>query len=328
MKGETEPWRDEEPRARTKAELRKELKLIRRASPQNLAAAVEFLYEDENLIAVDKPAGLPVISPEGGRGRSLYDIVTDRIRKKNPKGRAAVVHRIDRDTSGLVIFATNAATKKLLMEGWDEIVRERRYLALVEGEMEAPEGRRESWLIENRAGAVYETKPKSRGAKRAATRWKVVDSGMGLSLLEVSLETGRKHQIRVQLAAMGHPVAGDERYGSRIDPLRRLGLHAELIELALPGSRPPVRFECPAPATFRQALGGRRPTVRGRAQAKGKPVPAAIRVETAKGPRAAPKSERVGSKANPAANGTGFDVRKGTRPLLKGGIEKKPTSTG
>lgn len=197
---------------------------------------------------------MPVVAPESGRGRSLYDIVTDRIRRTNPKGRAAVVHRIDRDTSGLVIFATNAATKRLLMEAWDEIVRERRYIALVEGEMEAAEGRRESWLIENRAGAVYETGPKIRGAKRAATRWKVIASGRGLSLLELSLETGRKHQIRVQLAAMGHPVAGDERYGSRIDPLGRLCLHAELIELALPGRRLPLRFECPAPATFFAAI--------------------------------------------------------------------------
>ncbi|HUW41397.1 MAG TPA: RNA pseudouridine synthase [Rectinemataceae bacterium] len=284
----------------------------RRSGPPRSPAAVEFLYEDENLIAVDKPAGLPVIAPEGGRGRCLYDIVTDHIRKTNPKGRAAVVHRIDRDTSGLVVFATNAAAKKLLMAGWDEIVRERRYLALVEGEMEAPEGRRESWLVENSAGAVYEAQAKSRGAKRAATRWKVLASGRGLSLLELSLETGRKHQIRVQLAAMGHPVAGDERYGSRVDPIGRLGLHAELIELALPGARLPLRLECRAPATFRRALGGA-------PAASAKPAEAAAPRSTAKSRPAAPKGEKPRSKADPAAGGAGHDARKSARPSRKDG---------
>jgi|GEM_PF-166481 len=281
--------------------------LRRGGSPlRSIVSAVEFLYEDDALIAVNKPAGLPVIAPEGGRAKSLYDIVTDRIRKANPKGRAAVVHRIDRDTSGLVVFAKGAATKRALMAGWDDIVRERRYLALVEGEMEIREGRRESWLIENRGGTVYEARPMSRGAKRAGTRWRVLAVGSGLSLLELSLETGRKHQIRVQLAALGHPVAGDERYGSRIDPLGRLCLHAELIELALPGRSAPLRLECPAPPAFRAALGTGEPRVgAGRSGAPGRtePGPRAGRLEpTEPGQRSsAPATGTPGPRSGGAA---------------------------
>jgi len=212
-----------------------------------------ILYEDEEIIAVDKPSGMPVIAADGSRARSLYDFITRHIRMSNPKGRAAVVHRIDRDTSGLVIFARSAATKRSLMGDWDRIVRERVYAAVVEGEMDEPSGRRESWLMENRGGTVYEVPAGTRGAKRAATRWQVRAHGSGRSLLELRLETGRKHQIRVQLAALGHPVAGDERYGARTDPLGRLALHAELIELVLPGRREALTIRCPVPPAFRAA---------------------------------------------------------------------------
>jgi len=218
---------------------------------------VEFLYEDEDIVAVAKPEGLAVIAPDGSRSRSLLDMVTEHLRRGNPRGRAALLHRIDRDTSGIVVFGKSATAKKVIMGAWDEIVAERRYSALVEGEMEGDSGLLDSWLVENRAGTVFTARPGERGALRALTRWRLVGTGTGLSLLELRLETGRKHQIRVQLAAAGHPVAGDPRYGARSDPLGRLCLHAASISLDLPGREDRLIIEYPAPRSFAAALAGR-----------------------------------------------------------------------
>jgi 23S rRNA pseudouridine1911/1915/1917 synthase len=223
-------------------------------------SAPRLVYEDETLLAFDKPVGLPVIPPDGSRAKSLLDIATEQVKRRNPKGRAAVVHRIDRDTSGIVIFAIDAKTKKLLMEGWDDFVTERLYVALVVGSMGKNEGLFDSWLKENKAGEVFRAEENEKGAKRAVTRWRVLGEGSGLSLLELALETGRKHQIRVQLADSGHPVVGDTRYGSSrargespANDLGRLCLHARTIELKLPG-RDTLRIESPPPPEFAAAL--------------------------------------------------------------------------
>lgn len=233
----------------------------RRAGPGRAAAgsgrpAVAFLYEDDDLVAVDKPCGLPTIAPEGSRSKSLYDVVTARIRQRNPKGRAAVVHRLDRDTSGVIVFAKNARAKAALMSSWNESVDERRYVALVEGEPPSEDGVLDSWLSDADPYRVRQVPPGTRGALRAVTRYRTLASGDGLSLVELSLETGRRHQIRAQLSAIGCPVAGDERYGSRRDPIGRLALHATLIVLDRPSDGSPIRIDCPEPPSFAAALRG------------------------------------------------------------------------
>lgn len=217
--------------------------------------AVEFVYEDRDIIVVDKPEGLPVIAPEGSRTRNLYDLVTKHIQRSNPKGRAAVVHRLDRDTSGIMVFARHAAAKKALMDHWNDLVFERAYTAVVEGRISGGEGIFDDWLLENRAGQVYRVEPGSPGALRAVTRWKALESGERFSLLELHLETGRKHQIRAQLAAAGHPVAGDSRYGARSDPLGRVCLHAHILGIEQPFSHERFSFESPAPGNFASLLG-------------------------------------------------------------------------
>jgi 23S rRNA pseudouridine1911/1915/1917 synthase len=211
---------------------------------------VEFVYEDRDIIVVDKPEGLPVIAPEGSRTRNLYDIVTKHIQRSNPKGRAAVVHRLDRDTSGIMVFARHAAAKKALMDHWNDLVFERAYAAVVEGRLGGSEGVFDDWLIENRAGQVYRADPGSPGALRAITRWRLLEEGARFSLIELQLETGRKHQIRAQLAAAGHPVAGDSRYGARSDPLGRVCLHAQILGIEQPFSHERFSFESPAPESF------------------------------------------------------------------------------
>jgi 23S rRNA pseudouridine1911/1915/1917 synthase len=222
---------------------------------QRRIPASKLVYEDEEILAYDKSSGLAVIAPDGSRSRCLLDIATEQIRRRNPKGRAAVVHRIDRDTSGIVVFAKSGAVKRELMSDWDSIVAERLYVAVVEGEMAKDSGIFDSWLKEDDSGRVRVAKTEERGAKRAITRWRVLKSSGGLSLLELSLETGRKHQIRVQLQASGHPVVGDVRYGSRRDDAGRLCLHATAIELRVPG-RKELRIESPMPEEFYAALRG------------------------------------------------------------------------
>lgn len=254
---------------------------------------VTFLYEDDDIIAVDKPCGMPTIAPEGSRTRSLYDVVTDHLRRRNPKARAAVVHRLDRDTSGVIVFAKHAAAKTALMSAWNASVDERSYVALVEGTLPSAEGTLDTWLSETDPYLVREVPAGTAGSLRAITRYRVVAQGDGLSLVELSLETGRRHQIRAQLAGAGCPVAGDKRYGARRDPLGRLGLHAAVLSIRRPSGGEPLRLECPPPATFRAALKGSRDQDRG-------PRPAG----DARGPRepsGRPASGRPGAAPRPGS---------------------------
>jgi 23S rRNA pseudouridine1911/1915/1917 synthase len=222
--------------------------------PQTKENDVRFIYEDREIIVIDKPVGLPVIAPEGGRGRNALDLVSAHVRRRNPKGRAALVHRLDRDTSGVMVFATNARSKRVLMEAWQEMARERCYTALVEGALGSEQGRLSSWIAEAGPNRMRIAREGERGALEARGSWRLLAAGAGYNLIEVSLETGRKHQIRLQLASMGHPVAGDHVYGARSDPEGHLMLHASLLVLVHPESGDEMRFESPPPLGFRDAL--------------------------------------------------------------------------
>ncbi len=217
---------------------------------------MEVLWEDRWFLALDKAEGLPVIAPEGSRSACLQDMATAWIRRSNPKGRAAVVHRIDRDSSGLVLMAKDGKGKKAMMDDWDRAVVERLYRAVVLGVPSAPDGVMEDWLKENKAGTVYVAKAGERGAKIARSDWKLLRSGAGRSLLELSLQTGRKHQIRVQLSSRGMPILGDSRYGGIVgrDRPERLFLHATVLAFRHPFTGANIRLECPPPDSFDRAL--------------------------------------------------------------------------
>lgn len=275
---------------------------------------LDVLYQDDELLAVDKPSGLASIAPDGSRARSALSIATAILRRRNPKGRAAVVHRLDRDTSGVLLFATNARVKTELMAGWDRLVLERRYVAVVEGSPPADQGTLDNWLVERNVGRVMVAGPGERGALRALTRYRVLRKGAVYSLVELDLETGRKHQIRAQLAAAGCPVAGDQRYGARSDPLGRLCLHAALLSLKRPAPREPervLRFESPVPASFESAVNraeaqGRGPpdrSGRGRAYGGRPPAPSGTRSGPRKSSSRKPTDTRRRPKA-PRAPGT------------------------
>lgn len=180
------------------------------------------------------------------REKTAYRILSEYLRKKGEKRRPAVVHRLDRETSGVMLFAKSDAVKRKLMEHWDEAVLERRYLALVEGELAEMAGTIDASLGEDRGGRVLVVA----GGQRAVTHWKLLKTNGRLSLLSLELETGRRNQIRAHLAHLGHPVAGDRKYGARLDPLKRLCLHAERIVFHHPHDGRVLTFEVKPPAGF------------------------------------------------------------------------------
>jgi len=222
--------------------------------PQRLPQGLAILYEDRDIIAVDKPSGLLTTAAGAERERTVYWILCEYLRKRGEKRRAAVVHRLDRDTSGVLVFAKSDAAKRALMENWNEAVIERRYAALAEGDFPAAQGRIDEPLGEDRGGRVVVVPEGTPGALRAATRWRVRGSGNGYTLLELELETGRRNQIRAHLDWAGRPVAGDRKYDARTDPIRRLALHAEKLVVRHPADGRVMDFEVPAPAEFARAL--------------------------------------------------------------------------
>ena len=219
--------------------------------PRNLLSGLVLLWEDRDIIVVDKPSGLLSIAAPGGREKTAYWILAEYYRKKGGGGSApAVVHRLDRDTSGVMLFAKSGRLKKKIMETWNETVTERRYVCVAEGEFTGKEGRIDLSLGEDSGGRVVARED----GKPAVTRWKLLKTGNGFSLLSLELETGRRNQIRAHLAALGHPVAGDKKYFAKTNPLKRLCLHAERLSFHHPHDRRLMEFESPAPGGFEKIL--------------------------------------------------------------------------
>ena len=221
---------------------------------RHLPPGLAILHEDRDIIVVDKPAGMLTMATETEKIRTAYFALTDYVRKGNPKSkhRIFIVHRLDRETSGVVIFAKTEVAKQALQEGWAETVK--MYAAVVHGRMGQPSGMIISHLVESGAHKVYSTRDTAQG-KLSRTAWTVVCERGEYSLLYVELLTGRKHQIRVQMADLGHPVAGDRKYGVKGDTFSRLALHARLATFTHPFSGQRMTVEAPVPAIFAQLVG-------------------------------------------------------------------------
>ena len=217
----------------------------------------DILYEDAELIAINKPAGLLSVATDAQRSVTAWRQVTDYLQIRNKRARAYVVHRLDRDTSGVLLFAKNDKLRLALQERWNELVTCRGYLAVVSGAPPKEEDTIRTWLLENRAHIVYSA-PKSKGGKEAVTRYRVLERRRGFALLDVEIDTGRKNQIRVHMADLGCPVVGDKKYGDGSDPLRRLGLHAGRLELTHPVTGRELSFTAPTPREFERLF----PTIR------------------------------------------------------------------
>jgi 23S rRNA pseudouridine1911/1915/1917 synthase len=218
------------------------------AAPPGCPAPLRFVHEDNDILVIDKPPGLLTIATDRERERTAYRLLHDWIGQRGARGeRLFVVHRLDRETSGLVVFAKSVPAKEHLQAQFAVRTAERLYVALAEGVMRQTEGSFVSRLVEDRALRV---RIAERGdGKEAITRYRVLERRRATTLVELRLVTGRRAQIRAQLAAAGHPIAGDARYGSRTDPIRRLALHATRLAFVHPhGGR--VIFESPVPAAF------------------------------------------------------------------------------
>ena len=202
---------------------------------------VKILHEDDDLIVIEKEAGLLSIASDQERQLTAYRELTEYVRNIHPKNRIFVVHRLDRDTSGVMMFAKSKEVQQTLQNAWQEAVRERSYVALVEGAVKKG-GTVTSWLTENKTFMVYSS-PTPNDGQKAITHYKVLKSNRNLSLLQVNLETGRKNQIRVHMSDIGHPVVGDKKYGSRNNSIRRLGLHAHALAFTHPTTGEEMRFE-------------------------------------------------------------------------------------
>jgi len=211
---------------------------------------VKIVYEDHWLIVIEKAVG--ILSMAAGHSTlNVKSVLDDYFKKSRQHCTAHVVHRLDRDTSGLMVYAKDMETEQILEHNWHDIVYDRRYVAVVSGEMEQDEGTVANWLKDNKAYITYSS-PTDNGGKYAVTHFHVMDRTTEHSLVEYKLETGRKNQIRVHSADMGHPVCGDTKYGNGDDPLHRLCLHAWLLCFTHPVTGQPMEFETPVPVAFRK----------------------------------------------------------------------------
>ncbi|MBB6730116.1 RluA family pseudouridine synthase [Cohnella zeiphila] len=211
---------------------------------------LSILYEDEELIVVQKDAGLlSISSPHDASALTAYRQLMEHVRQKDPNRRVFVVHRLDRDTSGVMMFAKSERIQQALQNDWQNAVKERVYVALVEGHVKQADGTVSSWLKETKTLKMYSSSHPGDG-QHAVTHYKRLQSGAGFSLLEVRLETGRKNQIRVHMQDIGHPIVGDKKYGSRSREIGRLGLHASVLAFVHPATGATLRFESPIPGAF------------------------------------------------------------------------------
>ena len=210
----------------------------------NNKSNINILYEDKYIVAVDKPYGLLTIATEKEKDKTLYHYVREYL-KYNGGNKVFIVHRLDKDTSGVVIFAKNEKTKMLFQSNWDNLVTLKKYIAVVEG-ITDKSGTIKSNLTENKEHFVYSSKE----GKLAITDYKLLKNNKKFSMLEVVIKTGRKNQIRVHMSDINHPILGDDKYGSKIDPLNRLALHSNEIVFKHPITNKEIKIVSLIPTLF------------------------------------------------------------------------------
>lgn len=211
---------------------------------------VKIVYEDKDIVVIEKAPG--ILSMGANPSQFCVKTVLDEyFSKRHFKCTAHVVHRLDRETSGLMVYAKNMEMEQVLENNWHDIVYDRRYVAVVCGQLEKEGGTIQSWLKDNKAFVTYSS-PTDNGGKEAITHYRKLKMSEQYTLVELKLETGRKNQIRVHMADIGHPVAGDMKYGNGRDPMGRLALHAYRLHFYHPRTGEPMMFETPFPSVFRR----------------------------------------------------------------------------
>ena len=209
---------------------------------------IKILHEDDAVIVIDKDSGLLSMGSKKEKQMTAYRQLMEYVQSIHPNNRVFIVHRLDRDTSGVMIFARSKMIQQRLQKAWTETVQERSYIALVEGVVKK-DGTITSWLTEDKTYMMHSS-PKPNHGQKAITHYKVLKTNRRFSLLKVNLDTGRKNQIRVHMQDLGHPIVGDKKYGSEINAINRLGLHANAIKFKHPESGKIMKFESEVPASF------------------------------------------------------------------------------
>jgi 23S rRNA pseudouridine1911/1915/1917 synthase len=219
------------------------------APDTRIAGGILLRHEDDAVIVIEKPAGLRSIASEAEQDATAYALLTSHVRRGNPRSRERVwiVHRLDQETSGLMVFARTEAAKRVLQENWQ--AAKKFYRAVVEGAPPRESGVLDSYLDESDRFRVR-VAPEGPETRRAVTRYRIEQRTPTSARLELELETGRRHQIRVQLGAAGCPIVGDKRYGAQTDPVRRVALHASELRFPHPVTKQPMRFISPLPGEF------------------------------------------------------------------------------
>lgn len=210
---------------------------------------LNIVLEDDYIIIIEKQAGLLSIATDTEKEQTAYSILSEHVKKRDPKNKIFVLHRLDRDTSGVMMFAKSEKVQQLLQNAWKDVVLERSYVAVVEGLVTQEQGTITSWLTESKAFIMYSSRTPNDGQK-AVTHYKVLQKNKNYSLLEVILETGRKNQIRVHMKDIGHSIIGDKKYGATKQPIARLGLHARVLAFKHPITGEEVRYETDIPKEF------------------------------------------------------------------------------
>ncbi len=219
---------------------------------------LKIIYEDENLVVVEKKNGLlTVATNEASREVTCLSLLKNYYKQRSSRSGVYVVHRLDRETSGVLVFAKTQELQHYMRDYWREIVKERTYIAVAEGEMPEKEGTITTWLTEDKKNAVVYSSPYDDGGKIAVTHYKTLRSNGSYSLLQLNLETGRTNQIRVHLASKGHPVVGDRKYGhaaTATPAIDRLALHAQTLSFIHLVTEQVVRFESAVPKEFNKVF--------------------------------------------------------------------------
>ena len=211
---------------------------------------LKIIFEDQYLIVVEKKEGLLTVSTGKSDETTAFSILKNYVKKASPQNRIYVVHRLDRETSGIIMFAKTREIQLALQENWHRVITRRVYVALVEGKVEKPKDTIVTWLTENEKSLKIHSSKVDNGGQQAVTHYRTIKTNDNFSLLEVELETGRKNQIRVHMQDIGHPIAGDKKYGSEVSPIGRMGLHARVLAFIHPMSLENVTFETHVPKTF------------------------------------------------------------------------------
>ena len=210
----------------------------------------DILFEDDHIIVVNKPSGLLTIATEKEREKTLYHIVREYLINKNRNAKVFIVHRLDKDTSGIVVLAKDLKTKNKLQENWNEYVTLREYTGVVYGQLKNKQDRIVQNLKENKANLVYV----SREGKEAITNYEVLKENDKYSLLKITIETGRKNQIRVAFSTLKHPIVGDKKYNPEEKGTNRLYLHANRLKMYYPEIRKDILFETNIPNEFKKIM--------------------------------------------------------------------------